>query len=651
MCGRSRESLAQDAASARPQSGIPGRQIPLTIGPYEVVRQLGSGGMGSVYLIRDSVGNEFAAKVLRPELADFSEIRLRMQREAEVVTRIRSDRVAQVFEVNGSVEEPYLIMEFVPGLPLDKLVASNGPVTGGLAWAVVDALVESLTHIHQAGVIHRDLKPSNVIVGPNGVKVLDFGISRFVDTASFTEVGSMVGTFVWSSPEQAQGRNVGTPSDVFNLGMVLVFALTGRHPFGNGTRDALMYRIVHEHPDLTGVPSRLARIVERCLSKDPVLRPSAVELLTEVHSISRSSNSSDSGISRGTNAIDNFVQPLQTMVVNAEREIAQRSKSQQPIPPKRPVAVLLLACALVALAGVGIVMFRGPATSSETVESELPVVTTSSVEIPEVRPISDFSVLPFRDDGSTYSPERLKIDLSEHPRWTKNATCAREFEVRLKSGGVNKNPVSVQIMMASRYKELKSAFEIVSNHLSELGIQRKLEWSARDGTNFLTPLPNDNSATNADASATNREKRLPNADVWLVFSDLSALDDQSVTYQSDLSDQRNDDKWQIVDELLPDGFTRDIGWLVAGNENRCEGKKIDKSIIHVSAENWLNLEGEELLLVVARTVLLGLGAVPDAQTGTILSVEDGRFVRDEYFFTDADKTLVGNLFWPPPKQR
>jgi serine/threonine protein kinase len=569
-----------------------------------------------------------------------------MQREAEVVTRIRSDRVAQVFEVNGSVEEPYLIMEFVPGLPLDKLVASNGPVTGGLAWAVVDALVEALTHIHQAGVIHRDLKPSNVIVGPNGVKVLDFGISRFVDTASFTEVGSMVGTFVWSSPEQAQGRNVGTPSDVFNLGMVLVFALTGRHPFGNGTRDALMYRIVHEHPDLTGVPSRLALIVERCLSKDPVLRPSAVELLTEVHSISRSSNSSDSGIPRGTNAIDNFVQPLQTMVVNAEREIAQRSESQQPIPPKRPVAVLLLACALVALAGVGIVLFRGPGTSSETVESELPVVTTSSVETLEVRPISDFSDLPFRADGSTYSPERLKIDLSETPRWKVDGKCARQFEVRLKSGGNKSNAVKIRITAASRSEELTSAFETVSKHLSDLGIKRKLAVSLGDGTTPPAPLPNNNNSNDlAKTSAENREKLLSNADVWLFFSDLSALDDQSVTYQSDLSIQRIKDGWQIVDELLPDGFTRDIGWKVGEGNKLCEGKKIDNAIVLVSAENWMLLEGEELLLIVARTVLLGLGAVPDSQAGTILSVKDGRFLRDEYFFTDADKTLVGNLFW------
>jgi hypothetical protein len=136
----------------------------------------------------------------------------------------------------------------------------------------------------------------------------------------------------------------------------------------------------------------------------------------------------------------------------------------------------------------------------------------------------------------------------------------------------------------------------------------------------------------------------------LAFSDLSALDEQSVTYQLDLKTQRKTEKWQIVDGPLPDGFTRDIGWKVAENDDRCDDKIIDKSIVHVSAENWMLLEGEELLLVVARTVLLGLGAVPDSQGGTILSVDDGRFVRDEYFFTDADKTLVGNLFWPLPEQ-
>jgi eukaryotic-like serine/threonine-protein kinase len=134
-------------------------------------------------------------------------------------------------------------------------------------------------------VVHRDLKPSNVLLAEDGPRVVDFGISRAMESTALTQAGLLVGSPGFMSPEQAAGHEVGPPSDFFSLGAVIAFAATGQGPFGTGTTAALLHRVVHGSPSLDQVPAEVRPLVERCLAKDPSQRPTAYSLLTEIGAI------------------------------------------------------------------------------------------------------------------------------------------------------------------------------------------------------------------------------------------------------------------------------------------------------------------------------------------------------------------------------
>ena len=153
----------------------------------------------------------------------------------------------------------YLAMELVEGETLQQRVDSEGPLAGPLLWFTAQGLVEALSAIHDAGITHRDLKPSNVMFGPDGVKVLDFGISAAAEETGLTQTGAFLGTAAWISPEQILGREVTEKCDVFNLGLVMGFASTGRHPYGDGRPDAVMYRISNLGPDLEEIPEHIKK--------------------------------------------------------------------------------------------------------------------------------------------------------------------------------------------------------------------------------------------------------------------------------------------------------------------------------------------------------------------------------------------------------
>src|SRR5262249_6328043 len=140
-------------------------------------------------------------------------------------------------------------------------------------------LAEGLQAIHRAGLVHRDLKPSNVLLASDGPRVIDFGISWAGEGARLTDDGMTVGSPGYLSPEQARGREVNEASDVFSLGAVLTYAATGEGPFGDGPDQALMYRVVHEPPELSRVPDELRWLIESCLAKKPGYRPTVGQLL------------------------------------------------------------------------------------------------------------------------------------------------------------------------------------------------------------------------------------------------------------------------------------------------------------------------------------------------------------------------------------
>jgi serine/threonine protein kinase len=253
---------------------------PEFIGPYRVAGRLGSGGMGHVFLGRSPGGRLLAIKVVRPELAGDLEFRVRFRREVAAARSVSGLFTAPVVDADTEAPVPWLATAYIAGSSLADTVARHGALPGPSVLALAAGLAEGLLAIHSAGLVHRDLKPSNVLMAEDGPRVIDFGISRAMEASAVTSTGIVVGSPGFMSPEQAEGREVGPPSDVFSLGAVLAFAATGEGPFGNGSSAALIYRLVHNPPDLARVPVQTRALIEHCLDKDPGRRPSPRDLLT-----------------------------------------------------------------------------------------------------------------------------------------------------------------------------------------------------------------------------------------------------------------------------------------------------------------------------------------------------------------------------------
>ncbi|MFF2021688.1 serine/threonine-protein kinase [Streptomyces sp. NPDC058171] len=241
------------------------------IGGYAVERKLGEGGMGTVFLARTRGGRAVALKVAKPELAADPVFRERFRAEVAAARSVGGFHTAQVVDADVESDPPWLATAYIPGPTLDEHLHATGPMGEQHLRTLAAALAEALASVHACRLIHRDLKPSNIVMAPDGPRVLDFGIARALESSRLTATGTAFGTPGYLSPEQALGHDVSGASDVFALGAVLVCAAGGR-AWGEGTSMALMYRSVHEPPDLSAVPAGLRDIVAACLHKDPAAR-------------------------------------------------------------------------------------------------------------------------------------------------------------------------------------------------------------------------------------------------------------------------------------------------------------------------------------------------------------------------------------------
>ena len=258
---------------------------PRLIGPYRLVGQLGSGGMGRVFLGMSVGGRPVAVKIIRAELAADPEFRSRFSREVAAARRVNGLFTALVVDADVDAPVPWLATAYVPGLSLAETVKERGPLSARSVLSLAAGLAEGLSAIHAAGVVHGDLKPSNVLLAEDGPRVIDFGISRAAGAAPVTPIGLVVGSPGFMSPEQAMGKEVGPLSDVFSLGAVLAFAATGQRPFGTGSPVELLDRVIHGSPRLETVPAEVRPLVKRCLNKDPSQRPTAADLLAEMGAV------------------------------------------------------------------------------------------------------------------------------------------------------------------------------------------------------------------------------------------------------------------------------------------------------------------------------------------------------------------------------
>ena len=277
------------------------------LGAYEIQSPLGAGGMGEVYRATDTkLGRDIALKVLPAEMAQDPERLGRFRREAKALAQLDHPNIVTIHSVEEAVGVHFLTMQLVEGLPLDRLISQSGLPVDQIV-EIASALADALAAAHEKGIVHRDLKPANVMVTKEGrVKVLDFGLAKdfrvstlsdaTMTSASQTQVGVVMGTPAYMSPEQTSGRPLDHRSDIFSLGVMLHEMSTGKRPFEGASPAELASAILRDNPvsvteTRSDLPSDLARIIRRCLEKDPRHRvQTARDVSNEFRELARQSS-------------------------------------------------------------------------------------------------------------------------------------------------------------------------------------------------------------------------------------------------------------------------------------------------------------------------------------------------------------------------
>jgi eukaryotic-like serine/threonine-protein kinase len=301
------------------------------LGPYEILAKIGEGGMGEVYKARDTrLDRVVAIKVLPPEKTADPERKRRFIQEAKAASALNHPNIVTIHDIGSENGTDFIVMEFVSGKTLDRLIPRNGMRLHDALVAVIP-VADALAKAHANGIVHRDLKPGNIMISDEGTpKLLDFGLAKLVENvpaadmieteemsgvgrnepkpnnAPLTEEGAILGTVAYMSPEQAEGKTIDARSDIFSFGSVFYEMLTGRKAFQGESRVATLAAILHHEPkplsDVTdssnspGIPRELERMITRCLRKDPSKRwQSIADLRT---SLQEFKEDSDSGLTR-----------------------------------------------------------------------------------------------------------------------------------------------------------------------------------------------------------------------------------------------------------------------------------------------------------------------------------------------------------------
>jgi eukaryotic-like serine/threonine-protein kinase len=250
---------------------------PARLGRFDLLGRLGEGGQGVVYLGRGPNPGEdrVAVKVLR-STAD-ADVLERLARELDAIHQVQPFVTAGVIEASAEGERRYVVSEFIDGPSLQERVDERGPLPEGDLQRLAVGTATALTAIHGAGVVHRDFKPANVLLGPDGPRVVDFGIARLTDASTITS--GLIGTPSYVAPEQLAGARPTSAVDIFAWAVTMIYAATGRLAFGADSVSAIMHRILYEEPEVNGLPPSLRAIARECLDKDPARRPTARDLL------------------------------------------------------------------------------------------------------------------------------------------------------------------------------------------------------------------------------------------------------------------------------------------------------------------------------------------------------------------------------------
>ena len=255
-------------------------------GRYQVIEELGRGGMGRVFRALDrKLNEEVAIKVIKPEIASDKETIKRFHNELRLARKIAHRNVGKMYELMEHGGTRFITMEYVPGQDLRGLIRQTGRLTAGKAVSIARQVCEGLDEAHRLGVVHRDLKPSNIMIDREGnARIMDFGIARSLAGKSTTGAGTFIGTPEYMSPEQVEGKDVDNRSDIYSLGVILYEMVAGRRPFDGETALAIAHKHRYEAPEDPRtadpqIPEKLAKVILRCLEKDKAARYESARVL------------------------------------------------------------------------------------------------------------------------------------------------------------------------------------------------------------------------------------------------------------------------------------------------------------------------------------------------------------------------------------
>lgn len=261
---------------------------------YTILRKIGSGGMGIVYLAEDGAGNDVALKLLRPEVASDENARTRLRREVAALQRVSSDQIARPLDAELDGDGAFIVTEFIPGPTLDEAVRRHGALHLEVVREIGVVLGEALQEIHAAGIIHRDLKPSNIMIrgarpseltefSADGSRIdpviIDFGIAQAREDSRLTSTGLMMGTAAYLDPEVVRTNETGPEVDWWAWAGLIAFAATGRDPFGSGRPDVVFLRAERGEVDVDGLPAQLADWLRDALQPRVQDRPDPEDLI------------------------------------------------------------------------------------------------------------------------------------------------------------------------------------------------------------------------------------------------------------------------------------------------------------------------------------------------------------------------------------
>ncbi len=252
------------------------RTDPAQVGPYALEARLGAGGMGVVYLGVRADGTRGAVKVIRQDLAMDRRFRRQFAREIDVLSTVGTSYATEVLDADIADEVPWFATAYVAGPSLADRVYDSGPLPEAELQLLTAGLAQAMCALHAADVIHRDIKPANVVLTGSGPVLIDFGIAAVDAADRCTAMAIRTGSPAWMAPEEVTGEDDLTGAvDVFATALTVAFAATGRSPYGRGPVQAVLYRVVHQPPDLTGVPASLMPALSAALRRTPVERPDA----------------------------------------------------------------------------------------------------------------------------------------------------------------------------------------------------------------------------------------------------------------------------------------------------------------------------------------------------------------------------------------